>query len=221
MGNTLDKDRLGKYLRKQLHNFFPDSESSLGVGSDIIERSLEKTLYCFKGINSPVYREEDGSPKFNHLHGDQYATFLYFVSRVAFEFGNEEVYYKAALLNKALHGIDLFGHVKMPRRFLLVHPVGTIIGRAKIGENVVIYQGVTIGGKHDRDGSINYPRIASDCVLYANSTILGRTELPDKTIVGANSFITDFKVKEENSLVVGSHPSIRVLDNHKTFSFFS
>jgi len=221
MKNTLDKSMLSNYLSKQLDNFFPDTKFSISVEDIIIERSLEKSLFCFEGINSPIYREADGSPKFNYLHGDQYATFLYFVSRVAFESGNEEVYYKAALLNKALHGIDLFGHVKMPSRFLLVHPVGTIIGRAKIGENIVIYQGVTIGGKHDRGGSINYPRIASDCVLYANSTILGRTELPDKTIVGANSFITDFKVKEENSLVVGSHPSIRVLDNSKTFSFFS
>lgn len=221
MENTLDKSILGKYLSKQLDNFFPDTKVSTSLEDVIIERSLEKTLFCFEGINSPTYREADGSPKFNYLHGDQYATFLYFVSRVAFESGNEEVYYKAALLNKALHGIDLFGHVKMPRRFLLVHPVGSVIGRAKLGENIVIYQGVTIGGKHDNEGRINYPSIGKDCILFANSSIIGRTILPDKTIVGANSFITDLKVKGENSLVVGRHPSIRVLDKTNSFSFFS
>ena len=193
----------------------------MSIEDVIIERSLEKSLFCFEGVNSPIYSEADRSPKFNYLHGDQYATFLYFVSRVAFESGNEEIYYKTALLNKALHGIDLFGHVKMPRRFMLVHPVGTIIGRAEIGENTVISQGVTIGGKHNKDGSIVYPRIGSNCVLFANSSILGCTELPDNTIVGANSFVTDLRINEQKKLIVGSHPNNRVLDHSTTFSFFS
>jgi serine O-acetyltransferase len=220
MSINLDKARLRTYLSKQFDNFFPDSKASTTLEVAIIERSLQRSFYCFKGINSPIYRDLDGDPKFNHLHGDQYATFLYFVSSEAFQAGNEEVYYKAALLNKALHGIDLFGHVKMPDRFLLVHPVGTIIGRAKIGENVVIYQGVTIGGKHDKNGDIIYPSIGRDCVLFSNASVIGASKLQKKTIVAANTFLLDFNLNSEGKLVVGSYPNIIVKDNSQNFPWF-
>ena len=215
---SLKHKELRNYVSRQLQHFFPDNDSSDLVSMDLVDEALERTIICFSVINSPIYQDND-MIKFNHLHGDQYASFLYFLSRVAYEKGEDDVYYKSALLNKSLNGLDLFGHVKMPDHFLLVHPLGTIIGRAKLGDNLVIYQGVTIGGKHREDGEIDYPSLGENCVLYANSTVLGKTHLPANTVVGANTFLANYSLNESGKMLVGRLPEYRTLNN-KGMKFF-
>lgn len=217
---SLKPKALQGYVGRQLSHFFPDESSLDELSTGLLDQALERTLFCFSNIRSPIYCS--GSViKFNHLHGDQYATFLYFLSRIAFEENKEEIYVKAALLNKSLHGLDLFGHVAMPSHFLLVHPVGTIIGRAQIGDNLVVYQGVTIGGKHKVDGQIDYPIIGDNCIFYANSTILGNTILPNDTIIGANTFVANYHLKESGKMVFGKLPDYRVMEPSNVSSFFN
>lgn len=68
----------------------------------------------------------------------------------------------------------------------LPHPVGVVIGEgAIIGQNTTIYQGVTLG----KGGDNLYPNLGDDCVIFANSILIGGIKLSNKCTVGANSFV--------------------------------
>ncbi len=89
----------------------------------------------------------------------------------------------------------------------LPHPQGIIIGKGvKIGEDVTIYQQVTLGGRgkatesnlavHER-----YPHIGSHVILYAGCKVVGHIELADGTIIGANAVLN--KSTETGQTYVG------------------
>jgi len=59
-----------------------------------------------------------------------------------------------------MHGIDLFYSVPMPDVFMLVHPVGTVIGKANFSNYLVVYQNCTIGADTDV-----YPNFGEGIVL--------------------------------------------------------
>lgn len=86
------------------------------------------------------------------------------------------------------------------------HPIGIVIGAgACIGDNVIIYQNVTIGRK-DRN-IFKCPKIEKNSIIYANSVILGNIIIGESTIIGANSVVT--KDTEPNSVYVGA-PARRI-----------
>lgn len=68
------------------------------------------------------------------------------------------------------------------------HPVGIVIGEgAKIGDNVTVYQHVTLGRQSSNaDG---YPTIGSGVTIYTGAIIVGKTYIGDNCIVGANALI--------------------------------
>ncbi len=68
------------------------------------------------------------------------------------------------------------------------HPIGLVIGHdVKIGDNVTIYQNVTIGGKNIGEGK--YPTIGNSVVIFANTTIVGDIVISDNITIGANSLV--------------------------------
>lgn len=217
---SISIEELQMYNKVQLKNFFPDSDNLKNLTIAIVTEAIERTLKCFSRINNSLY-QSGGKVYFNHCHGDQYATYLYFLSRVAFENKYDNIYYKSALLNKALHGIDLFGHVEMPKHFLLVHPVGTIIGRGKFEDFLCIYQGVTIGGKHSRDGNVIYPTFGENVTIFSNSSIIGNTEIGTNCIIGANTNVLDGKFKEPNRIILGNVGSNSTRPNKNNLNFFT
>lgn len=216
---SLNQNQLLSYIDKQLNNFFPDDNHNLSNLKVIIKKALERVEFCFSRIKGKYFSNEEFI-FFNHLNGDHYCMFLYFASREAYLMGYENYYLKLSLLNKHLFSIDLFGHIDMPNIFLLVHPLGTIIGRAKIENYFVAYQGVTIGGVH-KDGGVKYPIFGQGTVCYSNSTILGNAIIGNNSIVAANTEIIggDFN---NNSLILGKYPnlSVKVNDKLATESFF-
>ena len=68
-----------------------------------------------------------------------------------------------------------------------------------IGENVKIYQGVTLGAKSfplDVDGNPikgipRHPIIGNNVIIYANATVLGRIRIGDGCVIGANTWVTE------------------------------
>jgi serine O-acetyltransferase len=90
-------------------------------------------------------------------------------------------------------GIDIHPGATIGEHFFIDHGTGVVIGETtEIGNNVRIYQGVTLGAlsvKKDTSGNIErgkkrHPTIKDNVIIYAGATILG-----GKTVVGENSII--------------------------------
>ncbi len=98
-------------------------------------------------------------------------------------------------------GIDIHPGATIGRRFFIDHGTGVVIGETtEIGENVKVYQGVTLGAlSFQRDESTGelirdtkrHPTIEDGVVIYANATILGgRTVIGKHAIIGSSAWIT-------------------------------
>ncbi len=110
------------------------------------------------------------------------------ISRVMTEFAHEKT------------GIDIHAGATIGKNFFIDHGTGIVIGETTtIGNNVKIYQGVTLGAKSfelDEDGNPvkgikRHPDIGNNCVIYANATILGgNTRIGDGCVIGGNVWLT-------------------------------
>lgn len=102
-------------------------------------------------------------------------------------------------------GIDIHPAATIGHHFTIDHGTGVVIGATCIiGNNVKLYQGVTLGAKSfplDEDGNPikgipRHPIIEDNVIVYANATILGRITIGEGCIVGANAWVTkDMKPK--------------------------
>ena len=100
----------------------------------------------------------------------------------------------------SLTGIDIHPGAKIGKSFFIDHGTGVVIGEtAEIGENVKLYQGVTIGAlsfPKDAKGNIikgrkRHPTIGNNVVIYSGATLLGGdTIIGDNVIIGGNTWIT-------------------------------
>ncbi len=93
-------------------------------------------------------------------------------------------------------GIDIHPGASIGRSFCIDHGTGIVIGEtAVIGDDVKIYQGVTLGAlsvAKSAAGTKRHPTIGNGVVIYANATVLGgETVVGDRSIVGGNVFLTN------------------------------
>ncbi len=203
---SLNIDQLERYCLHLLGTYLPDGYTPNYAIRPLLKLTLERVSFCFSHINLKYYREGDAIV-FNHLNSDHFATFLYILSNTAWiETQDIELPSRLFYLNKIMHGIDLFYSVKMPDIFLLVHPVGTVLGNAKYNDYFVAYQNVTVGA----DEAGIYPSFGVGTVLYAKSTVIGECKLGRDVIVAANTFMINLDIPD-NTLVVGQYPSCRLI----------
>ncbi|WP_147821510.1 serine O-acetyltransferase EpsC [Salidesulfovibrio onnuriiensis] len=96
-------------------------------------------------------------------------------------------------------GIDIHPGASLGKRFFIDHGTGTVIGETCIiGDNVRIYQGVTLGAKSFPKGEGDqlikglprHPIVEDDVIVYAGATILGRVTIGKGAVVGGNVWIT-------------------------------
>lgn len=176
---SLTQPDLASYLANQIGHFFPDGPVA---GSDLapaVARALERIEFCFARIRTKNYFDGESS-LFDHLHGDQYAQFLYFVSHALFRSGGDtRLASKVYALNKALHALDVFYEVELPDVFCWQHPVGTVLGRGKFQDYLFVYQRVTVGG--NLRGV--YPRIGRGVCLFGDTAVTGDCTVGDNVYV--------------------------------------
>jgi serine O-acetyltransferase len=207
--SSLDADQLVGFASRLMANHVPDGVEHAPERADA-ELALERIERCFAGIHRKYYTVGD-EVSFDHLNGDHLATFLYLLANsVHTRGGDPAVATKLFMVNKAMHGLDLFYSVRMPEVFMLVHPVGTVIGNAEYQDELVVYQNCTIGSQ---DGV--YPRFGKGVVLYSRTSILGGTVVGDDVVFAANSFVIDAQIPA-NSIVVGQYPGHRILPNPRS-----
>lgn len=120
----------------------------------------------------------------------------YRIAHVFYELGYKVTARYISELAHSKTGIDIHPGAKIGKRFAIDHGTGVVIGETtEIGENVTIYQGVTLGAIHlenrDQVGQKRHPTIKDNVVIYANATILGgETVIGEGVIIKANSFVT-------------------------------
>ena len=200
-------------LAKQLNNMIPDTHQIAVIDlSAYVHRAFVRIFNCFKGINNKYYNT--GSEiSFNHLHSDHYCSFLYLVSNAAYLDNATDLATRIFLLNKYLHGLDLYFSISLPEVFLLVHPVGTVIGNAEYGNKIVIYQNCSIGAVI-KNGKNIYPKFGENVILYSKSSVIGECRIGNNVILGANSFVIKTNIAD-NCIVTGASPHLKVM--HKPF----
>lgn len=96
-------------------------------------------------------------------------------------------------------GIDIHPGASIGNYFAIDHGTGVVIGETCIiGNNVKLYQGVTLGAKSfpldERNNPIKgiprHPIIEDDVIIYANATVIGRITIGRGCVVGANTWVT-------------------------------
>jgi serine O-acetyltransferase len=105
-------------------------------------------------------------------------------------------------------GIEIHPGAKLGRRVVIDHGMGVVIGEtAIVGDDVLIYHGVTLGGKVN-DRVKRHPTIGNNVLLGAGAKIIGDIEIGDGAMIGANAVVT--KNVPAGAVIVG--PQIRPIN---------
>lgn len=96
-------------------------------------------------------------------------------------------------INFFLYGIEVTPKCDIGEGLFLPHTSGTVIGANKIGKNVTIFQGVTLGAKYaDTEYRIETrPSVGNNIVIGSGAKILGNITIGDNSIISANSLVIE------------------------------
>jgi len=104
-------------------------------------------------------------------------------------------------LVRFLTGIEIHPGAKIGAGFFIDHGMGVVIGEtAEIGENVTLYQGVTLGGTGIQRGK-RHPTLGNNVVVGAGAKVLGSIKIGDNVKIGAGSVV--IHSVPDNCTVVG------------------
>ena len=125
--------------------------------------------------------------------------FAIYVYRLAHVLYKEEIPFIPRVMSEYAHGrtgIDINPGATIGEYFFIDHGTGVVVGETtEIGNNVKLYQGVTLGALSTRMGQQlanvkRHPTIRDNVTIYSNSTVLGgETVVGENTIIGGNTFI--------------------------------
>ena len=88
-----------------------------------------------------------------------------------------------------LTGVEIHPGAKIGRRFFIDHGMGVVIGEtAEVGDDVTLYQGVTLGGTTLNPGK-RHPTIGNGVVIGGGAKILGNIHIGDNCRIGAGSVV--------------------------------
>ncbi|MBE6367432.1 MAG: serine acetyltransferase [Lentisphaerae bacterium] len=125
------------------------------------------------------------------------------IQRMAHVLYKHEVPFIPRMMTEYAHsitGIDINPGAEIGRGFFIDHGTGVVIGEtARIGNNVRLYQGVTLGAlsfPKDSCGMLvkglrRHPTIEDDVTIYANATVLGDVTIGKGSVLGGNVWVTD------------------------------
>ncbi|MHB1419426.1 MAG: serine O-acetyltransferase [Bacillota bacterium] len=113
-------------------------------------------------------------------------------------------------LNRLLTGIEIHPAAKIGEGLFIDHGMGVVIGEtAEVGNNVTLYQGVTLGGTGKEKGK-RHPTIGNNVVIGTGARVLGSIVIGDDVKIGAGSIV--LKDVPPNCTVVGNPGKIVIRD---------
>lgn len=147
---------------------------------DPAAKSLWEVLLCYPGLHAIILH------RFAH---SLYRRRLFFIARLISQF------------SRFITGIEIHPGASIGKGLFIDHGSGVVVGETtEIGDNVTIYQGVTLGGTGKEKGK-RHPTIGHNVVISAGAKILGSFEVGDNSKIGAGSVV--LKPVPPNSTVVG------------------
>src|SRR5579864_7737762 len=147
---------------------------------DPAARSVLEIVLCYPGFHAVLLHRMA-----HRLYGAGWFTFARIVSQ----------------LSRTATGIEIHPGAKIGRRFFIDHGMGVVIGEtAEIGDDVLLYQGVTLGGTGKVTGK-RHPTLGDGVVVGTGAKILGNIRIGDFSKVGAGSVVV--RPVPDHSTVVG------------------
>ena len=206
--------------------FFPEFYGVEGIPCDDTERKLQRirTLLLMNTDADTVERFVEALPEIRSLlmedaeaayDGDPAAESIdevvlcyptmkalsnYRVAHCLYRLGGPLVPRVITEMAHSETGIDIHPGAQIGHRFTIDHGTGVVIGATCIiGNNVKLYQGVTLGAKsfpQDENGNPikgipRHPILEDDIIVYSNATVLGRITIGRGTIIGGNIWVTE------------------------------
>lgn len=192
----------------------------------IVEKFIGRIPEVRKMLAGDVQAAFDGDPA---AHSTDETLFSYpgiftiMVQRLAHEFYSMDVPLLPRIMTEYAHsltGIDIHPGAHLGERLFIDHGTGVVIGETTtIGNNVKIYQGVTLGALAPAYGQAlrgqkRHPTIEDNVTIYAGATILGgETVIGEGATIGGNVFITA-SVPPHNQ-VIAEPPKLKYRDRRK------
>ena len=173
-------------------------DAQAAYDGDPAAKSIDEVIYCYPGFHAVT------------------------VYRIAHELLELGVPLMPRILCEHAHsatGADIHPGAKIGKSFFIDHATGVVIGETtEIGNNVKIYQGVTLGARSfpkDERGKVikgykRHPTLLDNVTVYPNATILGgRTVIGSGVTVGGNAYVTESI--EADTVVKQETPELRVV----------
>jgi serine O-acetyltransferase len=136
--------------------------------------------------------------------------------RIAHSFFRHKFYFIARVISQASRfftGIEIHPGAKIGRRFFIDHGMGVVIGETcEIGDNVTIYQGVTLGGTGKEKGK-RHPTIKDNVLIATGAKVLGSISIGENSKIGGGSVV--LKEVPPNSTVVGIPGRVVIQDGKR------
>ncbi|MET3699957.1 serine O-acetyltransferase [Bacillus oleivorans] len=113
-------------------------------------------------------------------------------------------------ISRFFTGIEIHPGAKIGRRFFIDHGMGVVIGETcEIGDNVTVFQGVTLGGTGKEKGK-RHPTIKDNALIATGAKVLGSIVIGENAKIGAGSVV--LKDVPPNSTVVGIPGKVVIQD---------
>lgn len=116
-------------------------------------------------------------------------------------------------ISRFFTGVEIHPGAKIGKRFFIDHGMGVVIGETcEIGDNVTIYQGVTLGGTGKEKGK-RHPTIKDNALIATGAKVLGSITIGENSKIGAGSVV--LKDVPDHSTVVGIPGRVVVQNGEK------
>lgn len=156
---------------------------------DPAARSLWEVLFCYPGFHALL------------------------AYRVAHWFYRHKLFFMARIISQItrfLTGIEIHPGAKIGKGLFIDHGMGVVIGETtEIGDNVTIYQGVTLGGTGKEKGK-RHPTIGDNVIIATGAKVLGSITVGENAKIGAGAVV--IRPVPANSTVVGVPGRVVVQD---------
>jgi serine O-acetyltransferase len=194
------KDLTEKFIERlpELRRLLAFDAKAAFIG-DPAAKSIAETIFCYPSLMAMTY---------HRIAHELYILGVPLIPRIISEMAHSKT------------GIDIHPGARIGEYFFIDHGTGTVIGETCIiGNNVRIYQGVTLGAKSfplDADGNPikdvpRHPVVEDDVIIYSGATVLGRITIGKGSEIGGNVWVTE--PVPAGTKVMQAFPPVNIIKN--------